>query len=64
MIRGWRNDPRWVEFYAKREFEREQRQIKRIQEEILLQQLIEESEASMRRIKWPTVKQFMESKEW
>jgi len=26
VIRGWRNDPRWVELYAKREAERERKQ--------------------------------------
>ena len=27
MIRGWRNDPRWVEFYKQRDNERAERQV-------------------------------------
>lgn len=30
MIRGWRNDPRWVEHYAKRDHDRIAREIERI----------------------------------
>ncbi len=29
MIRGWRNDPRWVEFYKKRDEERIDRAVER-----------------------------------
>lgn len=29
MIRGWRNDPRWVEYYAKRDAEMAQRAAER-----------------------------------
>ena len=30
MIRGWRNDPRWVEFYKQRDLDRLQREIQRM----------------------------------
>lgn len=29
MIRGWRNDPRWVEYYAKRAAEKAEKAAKR-----------------------------------
>jgi hypothetical protein len=36
MIRGWRNDPRWVEFYKKRDEERARREMQRAEIEMQL----------------------------
>ena len=33
MIKGWRNDPAWCEFYKRRDEERLQRQIERVKME-------------------------------
>lgn len=50
MIKGWRNDPAWVEFYAKRDSERMAREIKRIKDEVSLQQSLAAADAAMRRV--------------
>jgi hypothetical protein len=50
MIKGWRNDPRWVEFYAKRNRERMQREIDRLKAETAIAMDNARADAQMERI--------------
>lgn len=51
MIRGWRNDPAWVEFYQRREQERSQRRLERLRMEMQIAVDNERAEAQLRTLR-------------
>lgn len=56
MVKGWRNDPRWVELYERRSRERLQREIDRIKIEFHMRQSAEDLEMKMRSLRRPQPK--------
>lgn len=50
MVRGWRNDPRWVEFYKRRDEERAQREIMRLNLELQMRQNAEALDRAIERM--------------
>ena len=48
MIKGWRNDPKWVEFYRLRDERRIQREIERMKMMAQMQALSDDIERSLR----------------
>jgi hypothetical protein len=53
MIRGWRLDPRWIAHYEKRDRERAQRAMQRLEMEHRMKYNADALEASMRRLRTP-----------
>ena len=53
MIKGWRNDPRWIEHYAKRDEDRAQRQFERVKLEHDMAMLDRRIADSVERMKNP-----------
>lgn len=51
MIKGWRLDPRWVEYYAKRDNDRIAREIERIRLKYELEQSRIDAEAAARKLR-------------
>ena len=51
MIKGWRNDPKWVEHYQKRDDDRAMRRMDRVRSEIHAEQL----RATVERLRKPPV---------
>ena len=55
MIRGWRNDPRWIEHYRLRDERSAQRQIERINMESQMIQTQRDLERSFERLRRPSL---------
>jgi hypothetical protein len=56
MVRGWRNDPHWVAFYAQRDKDRIEREIARVKADMQSEFNRVELEASIRRLRRPLTK--------
>lgn len=50
MRHGWRNDPEWVAYYEKRDKDRIDREIARVQTDMQMKMLDAEAEFAMRRL--------------
>jgi len=54
MIKGWRNDPQWVAFYAKRDRERIEREIERLKIETEIAMRNVEADVARRQLRRPS----------
>jgi hypothetical protein len=53
MIKGWRNDPRWVAFYAMRDRERIEREIGRLKAETAIAMKNADVDRAVRQLQRP-----------
>ena len=56
MIKGWRNDPRWVDLYERKKEASLQRQFEKMQAEMQIELSFAKADAAMRALQAPRFK--------